>query len=91
MADNTKHGFKQTAREIGSSVKNYSKSYAGDLRRAYGIGYSRGWDDARYIPDRVGAKVAAGVGYKKGITNRKKSEKYSSQYKKSAKLINGNA
>ena len=78
--------FKQSMKDAGNKVKNYSKSYMGDLRRSYDIGYSRGWDDAYDIPDRFGAKLVAGFGYRKGISNRKKSDKYIKQYNKQAKL-----
>ena len=88
MANNkNKKGFKQTMKDAGTKVKNYSKSYFGDLRKSYDVGYSRGWDDAYDIPDRFGAKFAAGIGYRKGVKNRKKSDKYIKQYNKQAKPV----
>ena len=81
-----KKGFKQTVKDAGSKVKNYSKTYIGDLRRAYDVGYSRGWDDAYDIPDRFCAKLVSGIGYRKGVKNRKKSDKYIKQYNRYAKI-----
>ena len=82
-----KKGFKQSMKDAGNKVKTYSKNYWGDLRRSYDVGYSRGWDDAYDIPDRFGAKFASGIGYRKGVKNRKKSDKYIKQYNKQAKPV----
>lgn len=88
MANNkNKKGFKQTMKDAGTKVKNYSKSYFGDLRQSYDVGYSRGWDDAYDIPDRFGAKFAAAIGYRKGVKNRKKSDNYIKQYNKQSKTV----
>ena len=38
MANNkNKKGFKQTMKDAGTKVKNYSKSYFGDLRQSYDV------------------------------------------------------
>ena len=88
MANNKeKKGFKRTMKDAGTKVKNYSTSYFGDLRKSYDVGYSRGWDDAYDIPDRIGAKFAAGIGYRKGVKNRKKSDKYIKQYNKQSQVV----
>ena len=64
------------------SVKSYARGYRGDLSKAYDLGYQRGWEEAHTIPNRLGAKTAAAYGYKKGVRNRKKSDKYIAQYNK---------
>ena len=56
------------------------RKYKDDIRTAYDIGYTRGWDDAYDIPKRVGSKTAAAYGYKKGLRNRKRADKYTNQY-----------
>ena len=81
--------FKQSMKDAGNKVKNYSKSYMGDLRRSYDIGYSRGWDDAYDVPNRFLSKFVAGLGYRKGVKNRIKSDKYIKQYNKQNKQILG--
>lgn len=63
-----------------NSVKNYGKRYKEDIQTAYRLGYSKGWEDAYKIPKRFGAKSAATYGYKNGIKNRYKSDKYIRQY-----------
>ena len=84
--------FKESVKETGNKakayakkqtdkVKQYGKNYKSDLQKAYAIGYAKGWDDSYDIPKRVGAKTAAAYGYKKGIVNRRKSDKYTGQYK----------
>jgi hypothetical protein len=93
-----KTGFKESVKNTGTKVKNYAskkyqsakeygRKYKDDIRTAYDVGYSRGWDDAYDIPDRFGAKFAAGIGYRKGVKNRKKSDKYIKQYNKQAKPV----
>ena len=72
---------KEYARKQTDKVKQYGKNYKSDLQKAYEMGYAKGWDDSYDIPKRVGAKTAAAYGYKKGITNRRKSDKYVKQYK----------
>ena len=86
-----KKTFKESMQETGSKVKAYgqkkyeqaktsAKKYGSDIRTAYDIGYSRGWNDAYDVPKRFGAKTAAAYGYKKGLANRRKSDKYIKQY-----------
>ena len=72
---------KEYARKQTDKVKQYGKDYTSDLQKAYEIGYGKGWDDSYDVPKRVGAKTAAAYGYKKGIVNRRKSDKYVNQYK----------
>lgn len=83
--------FKESIQETGSKVKAYgqkkyeqaktsAKKYGSDIRTAYDIGYSRGWNDAYDVPKRFGSKTAAAYGYKKGLANRRKSDKYIKQY-----------
>ena len=73
---------KSYAKKQADKVKTYGKNYKSDLQKAYDIGYGKGWEDSYEIPNRMGAKTAATVGYKKGLKNRRKSDKYVSQYKK---------
>ena len=91
-----KRNFKDTVRETGSKakayakkqgekVKNYGKKYGSDIRNAYDIGFVRGWVESYDIPNRVGAKTAAAYGYKKGLSQRRKSDKYIKQYNRGGK------
>ena len=91
-----KRNFKDTVRETGSKakayakkqgekVKNYGKKYASDIRDAYDTGFARGWVESYDIPNRVGAKTAAAYGYKKGLSQRRKSDKYIKQYNRGGK------
>jgi hypothetical protein len=86
-----KTGFKESVKNTGTKVKNYAskkyqsakeygRKYKDDIRTAYDVGYSRGWDDAYDIPKRFGSKTAAAYGYKKGIKSRHKTDKYTKQY-----------
>ncbi len=59
--------------------------YRDDIRSAYDTGYKRGWDDAYDIPKRFGAKTVAAFGYRKGIRNRCRSDKYINQYQRGGK------
>ncbi len=56
--------------------------YRDDIRFAYDAGYKKGWDDAYIVPKRFGAKTAAAFGYKKGLRNRRRSDKYVHQYQR---------
>lgn len=91
-----KTGFKESVKNTGTKVKNYANKkyqdakaygskYKTDIRTAYDIGYSKGWDDAYDIPKRFGAKTAAAYGYKKGIKCRYKADKYTKQYQRKGK------
>lgn len=73
---------KSYAKKQAEKVKTYGRNYKNDLTSAYDIGYKRGWDDAYEIPNRFWAKSRAAAGYKKGVTNRKRSDKYIAQYNK---------
>ena len=88
-----KKTFKETMKDTGNKAKAYAKKqtdkvkqsvkrYGADIRSAYDVGYAKGWDDAYVIPKRLGAKTAAAYGYKKGLCNRKRSDKYIHQYKR---------
>ena len=85
--------FKDWARNTGGKVKNYAgrvyqnskngaKMYKSELRTAYDIGYSQGWDDAGQIPRCFGGRTAAAWGYRKGIKQRLKHDKYNNQYRR---------
>ena len=91
-----KKTFKECMKETGQKAKTYAKKqaekvkksakrYGTDLRTAYDVGYAKGWDDSYVIPKRVGAKVAAAYGYKKGLRNRRLHDKYMDQYKRGGK------
>ena len=91
-----KKTFKQTVKDTGSKakayakkqgakVRNYGKKYASDIRDAYDIGFARGWVESYDIPNRVGAKTAAAYGYKKGLSKRRKADKYINQYERGGK------
>ena len=66
----------------GTSTKHRSKSFKGDIVDAHDIGYALGWDHAYDIPDRFLAKTAAAYGFKKGIRNKHRHDKYAKTYQK---------
>lgn len=72
--------IKNYAEKKYNSVKNYGKRYKEDIRTAYDLGYSKGWEDAYKVPKRFGSTSVAAYGYKNGIKNRYKSDKYVKQY-----------
>ena len=72
---------KEYAKKQTDKVKQYGKNYKADLQKAYAIGYGKGWDDSYDIPKRLGATTAAAYGYKKGVKHRRRSDKYTNQYK----------
>ena len=91
-----KRNFKDTVKETGSKAKAYAKKqgekvktsakkYGSDIRNAYDIGFARGWVESYDIPNRVGAKTAAAYGYKKGLSQRRKSDKSIKQYNRGGK------
>lgn len=91
-----KSGFKESVKQTGQKakayagkkvdqVKTYGKNYKSDIVKAYDIGYAKGWDDAYNVPKRFGAKIAASYGYKKGIRDRRRADKYTKQYNKMGK------
>ena len=80
-------GFKRTVKKAGkktrdfvgnksAKVKAYRKQYQSDANFAFDVGFKRGWDDAYCIPKRASARAAAARGFKKGVTNRYRSDKY---------------
>ena len=66
-------------------AKKNKKSYKSDIVKAYDIGYAKGWDDAYTVPKRFGSKIVASYGYKKGIRDRRRADKYTKQYNKIGK------
>ena len=70
---------------VAESAVELAKRYGADICNAYDIGYARGWEDAYVIPKRVGAKTAAAYGYKKGVRNRRRTDKYIKQYENRGK------
>lgn len=82
MAETAKKSerLKSYAEKKYKSVKDYGKRYKDDIQTAYNLGYSKGWEDAYKVPKRFGAKSVAAYGYKRGIKNRYKSDKYVKQY-----------
>ncbi len=93
MEQAKKTGFKESIKNTGNKVKNFVSnkyqsakrkvnSYKTDIRTAYDIGYAKGWDDAYDIPKRFGAKTAAARGYKNGLKQRCKADKYIRQYQR---------
>ena len=93
-----KAGFKDAIKQVGArtkekigksanKVKQHGRKYKEDIRTAYNVGYSKGWDYAYEIPNRFGAKLASSIGYRKGVKNRKKADKYIKQYNKQAMPI----
>ena len=71
---------KEFAKKKADSVKNYGKKYADDIKTAYNIGYANGWDTSYEIPKRFCSKLAAALGYRKGVIERKKADKYVKRY-----------
>ena len=76
---------KAYAKKQGEKVVNYGKKYGSDIRDAYDTGYARGWVESYDIPNRIGAKTAAAYGYKKGLSRRRKTDKYLNQYNRGGK------
>ncbi|MCM1437652.1 MAG: hypothetical protein NC131_00370 [Roseburia sp.] len=69
--DNIKGKVGNAAQSIKIKVSDYNQA----IRKAYGLGYSTGWDDCENIPPVVGARMAATVGYGHGIKARKRYNK----------------
>ena len=85
-------GFKRTMKKAGNKtkafvgkktaqVKAYRKQIKSDKDTAYDIGFKYGWDEAYNIPKRYSARSAAAQGFKKGVVNRYRSDKYAKHYK----------
>lgn len=66
----------------GVKAKKSGRSYKGDLVDAHDIGYALGWDNAYNIPDRFLAKTVATYGFKKGMRNKHRVDKYNKTYQK---------
>lgn len=77
--------FKSKVKAKVENVKVGFEKYKSELNNAYKIGYQHGWEDSQDIPDRFGSATVASIGYKNGITNRRKTVKYTSQYNKTKK------
>ncbi len=77
-------GYSGSASNTGTKKRSGSK-YKTDIRTAYDMGYARGWDDAYDIPKRFGSQSAAALGYKKGMRNRHRTDKYTKQYQRQGK------
>ena len=84
--------FKRTFKKAGAKtkafvgkktaqVKAYQKQVKSDKDTAYDIGFKHGWDEAYNIPKRYSARAAAAQGFKKGVVNRYRSDKYAIHYK----------
>lgn len=82
-----KKTFKESMQATGRKVKSYAKKqtdkakamvkrYRLELRSAYDVGYASGWDNAYALPKRIGAKTSAAKGFKRGLSERKKADKY---------------
>ncbi len=84
LMDNTK---KTTTKKpgYGDRAKASVSRYKSDIGTAYDRGYAKGWDDAYDIPGRFGAQSAAALGYKKGMRNRHRTDKYVKQYARQGK------
>lgn len=65
--------------------KGKCKSYKSDIVDAYDTGYAIGWDHAYDIPNRLFAKTAATYGFKKGMRNKHRVDKYTKTYQKKGK------
>ena len=57
-------------------VKAYRRQIKKDRDAAYDIGFQCGWDEAYNVPKRYGTRAAAARGFKKGVVNRYRSDKY---------------
>lgn len=91
-----KKTFKESMQATGRKVKSYAKKqtdkakasvkrYQADLRSAYDVGYARGWDNAYALPKRIGTKTFAAKGFKRGLSERKKADKYLNRYHRGGK------
>ena len=71
----------------GAKAKKSKKSYKSDIVDAHDIGYALGWDHAFDIPDRFLAKTAAAYGFKKGMRNKHRVDKYNKTKQKKGKNL----
>lgn len=74
-----------TKTNLNANSKRKRKSYKSDIVDAHDIGYAIGWDHAYDIPDRLFAKTAAIYGFKKGMRNKHRVDKYNKTYQKKGK------
>ena len=85
-------GFKRTVKKAGkktkdfvgkktAQVKAYQKQLKSDKNSAFDVGFKHGWDEAYNIPKRYSARSAAAQGFKKGVNNRYRSDKYANYHK----------
>lgn len=65
--------------------KKVKQPYKCDIVDAHDFGYAIGWDNAYDIPDRFLAKTVAAYGFKKGIRNKLRIDKYNKTYQKKGK------
>ena len=86
-------GFKSTMKKAGEKtkayvgkkteqVKEHRRQVKSDKNTAYDVGFKRGWEEAYNIPKRASARSAAAQGFKKGVVNRYRSDKYAQSRKK---------
>ena len=84
--------FKRTVKKAGAQTKafvdkkvaqakEHRRQYENDIDAAYDIGFQKGWNEAYNIPKRSGARAAASKGFKKGIVNRYRADKYAQSRK----------
>lgn len=64
-----------------AQAKEHRRQYENDIDAAYDIGFQKGWNEAYSIPKRSGARAAAAKGFKKGIANRYRADKYAQSRK----------
>ena len=80
-------GFGRTVKKAGAKTKafvgkksaqakEYRRQVKSDQDIAFDVGFKRGWDEAYNIPKRYSARSAAARGFKKGVINRYRSDKY---------------
>jgi hypothetical protein len=72
----------QAIKTAGAKAKKSAKSYKRDIVDAHDIGYALGWDYAFDIPDRFLAKTVAAYGFRKGMCNKRRIDKYNKTYQK---------
>ena len=72
-----------TVKNTGYNVK--TKNNRSYIAKAYDIGYARGWDDAYNVSKGFGSRIAASYGYRKGIRDHRRADKYLKQYQKQGK------
>ena len=74
-----------TKTNLNANSKRKRKSYKSDIVDSYDIGYAIGWDHAYDIPNRLFAKTAATYGFKEGMRNKHRVDKYTKTYQKKGK------